>query len=109
MIKYIIKKDISNAVKIDTDTNNVDILKTEWVIDRTYFIDKTGVCVMDGQSFDVKEGDMIIKLYAIDEKSDKEYVIISNPQITDYFNRLAEYEKLECCGPVALNDCTEKA
>lgn len=109
MIKYIIKRDIGNAIKIDTDTNDIDILKNKRVIDRTYFIDKTGVCIIDGQSFDVKEGDVIIKFHAIDTNANKEYVTISNPQITDYFNRLAEYEKLECCGPVALNDCTEKA
>ena len=109
MIKYIIKKDISNVIKIDTDTNDIDILKNEWVIDYMYFIDKTGVCIIDGQSFDVKEGDVIIKLYAIDTNASKEYIIISNPQMTDYFNRLAEHKKQECCGPVALNGCIEEA
>lgn len=109
MIKYIIKKDISNAVKIDTDTNDVDILKNKWVIDRTYFIDKTGVCVLDEQSFDVKEGDVIIKFYAIDGRADREYVTISDPRMTDYFNRLAEHEKQECCESDLLKNCIEEA
>ena len=93
MIKYVVNKNTPHVLKLDTDnTDNINVMDCEWCIDYMYYIEESGVFVIDGQSFDVKEGDVIVKLYGIEDSRNKEYLIISHPQLADYMRRKKIYE-----------------
>lgn len=99
MIKYIVDNQAGNLISLDTENlSGTKVLRSEWVIDRTYIADKDGeVLIKDDDGnianrLDVKANDVIVKLYSPTGDNKKEIVILSGDEIRDHIIRKKEFE-----------------
>lgn len=108
-----------DSISIDTENmDNVKALRSDWMIDYTYIIDKDGeVVVKDGNEvvnrFDVKANDVVLKLYSPTGNGKREFAVLSSDQIRDYVIRKKEFEAKQkeernankCCGDCVSCSC----
>lgn len=99
MIKYIVNNRAGDLISLDTENlSSAKVLRSEWVIDRTYIADKDGeVLIKDDDGnianrLDVKANDVIVKLYSPTGDNKKEIVILSGDEIRDHIIRKKEFE-----------------
>lgn len=121
MIKYIVDNRAGDLISVDTENvDNVKTLRSDWMIDYTYVIDRDGeVVVKDGNDIvtklNVKANDVLLKLYSPIDDGKKEFVVLSNDYIRDYVIRKKEFEAKQkekrnaekCCGDCVNCPCKE--
>lgn len=96
MVKYCAKVKNANIYKVDFEKEEFEPVSYFSDIDYRYIIPEDGILEItdeDGnkKSIKVKQYDMVLKLYSTtDNYQDKEYIVIDNPELKDYYRRRIE-------------------
>ena len=96
MIKYCAKVKNSNIYKVDFEKEEFEVIGYFSDIDYCYIMPEDGILEItdeDGnkKSIEVKQYDMVLKMYSTtDNYQDKEYIVIDNPELKDYYRRRVE-------------------
>lgn len=104
MINYIADAKYSEIYKVDFDNKKFNRFTSYEgngmpMIDYSYRIPEDGLFTVtkhDGkeESFEVKKNDLVLRLYSIGkEYYNKEYIVINDPKLKDYYDRYDEYEQ----------------
>lgn len=94
MNKYILDKG-NTVIKLNTDTLDVDCVKTSYDIDRVWFIEEDGVLVRENKEYEVKKGDIVLLMYRIGGEKKEDLIIINNDDLSNYYERKKEYLEKE--------------
>lgn len=115
MKKYIYVDKSNKLIEIDynaelssADYSDITLKDSNYLnIDYSWLIEEDGILTFEGQSFDVKAGDIVFALYASFREDDKrEIVIVNAPGIFDNHKKTTEHEESyrkkestsTCCG-----------
>lgn len=96
MVKYCAKVKNANIYKADFEKEEFEQVGYFSDIDYKYIIPEDGILEItdeDGnkKSIEVKQYDMVLKMYSTtDNYQDKEYIVIDNPELKDYYRRRIE-------------------
>lgn len=96
MIKYCAKVKNANIYKVDFEKEEFEPVSYFSGIDYRYIIPEDGILEItdkDGnkKSIEVKQYDMVLRLYSTTSSyDDKEYIVIDNPELKDYYRRRIE-------------------
>lgn len=96
MVKYCAKVKDANIYKVDFEKEEFEHIGYFSDIDYRYIIPEDGVLEItnkDGnkESIEVKQYDMVLKMYSTTGNyEDKEYIVIDNPELKDYYRRRVE-------------------
>lgn len=100
MVKYYAKVNNTNIYKVDFEKEEFDpIGYFGGDIDYRYIMPEDGILEItdrngNKKSIEVKQYDTILKMYSTtDNCEDREYIVIDNPKLKDYYSRRAK--KLE--------------
>lgn len=123
MINYIADVKRSELYKVDFDSKKFDRLDSHNCsnrLDYSYRIPEDGVLTVtkyngEEESFEVKKNDLVLRMYTSGkEYYDKEYIVISDPRLKDYYTRFDAYEQerigkemAECAN--RAEDCIKEA
>ena len=111
MVKFCAKVKDSSIYKVDFEKEEFEVISYFSDIDYHYIMPEDGILEItdkDGnkKSIEVKQYDMILKMYSTtDDYADKEYIVIDNPELKDYYRR--RIERLEAdrkAREVAINE-----
>lgn len=112
MIKYYSVDKLSNLIKIDSEVDALEGI--EYItsnIDWIYRIPEDGILVYNDSTEEVKEGDIVFKMYDVEDKysSDRELIVIKDKKLIDYYSRLYQHllskKKENACD--CENECEE--
>lgn len=83
------------VVKCNAENQDFSILENTYAnIDYMYIIDEDGiVTTKDGTEIPVNKDDILLVLYGIEKFKGREYFVITNSKLKDYYTRLNEYDK----------------
>lgn len=96
MVKYCAKVNNANIYKVDFEKEEFESVSHFSDIDYRYIIPEDGILEItdeDGnkKSIEVKQYDIVLKMYSTtDNYQDKEYIVIDNPELKDYYRRRIE-------------------
>lgn len=96
MVKYCAKVKDSSIYKVDFEKEEFEVIGYFSDIDYHYIMPEDGILEItdeDGnkKSIEVKQYDMVLKMYSTtDNYQDKEYIVIDNPELKDYYRRRIE-------------------
>lgn len=94
MIKYYSVDRLSNLIKIDSEADALEGI--EYItsnIDWIYRIPEDGVLVYNNSTEEVKAGDIVFKMYGIEDKysMNRELIVIKDEKLIDYYSRLYQF------------------
>ena len=96
MVKYCAKVNNANIYKVDFEKEEFESVSYFSDIDYRYIIPEDGILEItdkDGnkKSIEVKQYDMLLKMYSTTgDYDDKEFIVIDNPELKDYYRRRIE-------------------
>ncbi|QWM91247.1 hypothetical protein OJM15_gp73 [uncultured phage cr16_1] len=96
MIKYCAKVNNANIYKVDFEKEEFESVGYFSDIDYRYIIPEDGILEItdkngNKKSIEVKQYDMILKMYSTTgDYDDKEFIVIDNPELKDYYRRRIE-------------------
>lgn len=92
MVKYIATKREGDVIVANFEEQKVSKATYGSGYDYSYTITEPGEWIVDGEKlFDVKEGDVVLKMYSVtDNWEEKEYIKLSSPELKDYYCRRDE-------------------
>lgn len=100
MIKYLGENEGSSLIKFNKETEEIKVLNnTSSMIDWIWIADEDG----EFNGKEIKAGDIILRMYSIDDRYEREYFIIKDDALKDYYKRVIEYyrkqqeERNQCC------------
>lgn len=112
MVKYIATKREGDVIVANFEEQKVSKATYGSGYDYSYIVTEPGEWIVDGEKlFDVKEGDVVLKMYSVtDNWEEKEYIKLSSPELKDYYCRRDEHGKRrELEKPCDDCTCCEKA
>lgn len=89
MNKYILSKR-NIIIKLNTDTLDADFVENSYDIDRVWFIEEDGIFVRENKEYEVKKGDIVLRMYRIESGGKEEIIIINNNDLSNYYERKKE-------------------
>ena len=121
MVKYCAKVNNANIYKVDFEKEEFESVSHFSDIDYRYIMPEDGILEItdkngNKKTIEVKQYDVLLKMYSTtDDYDDKEFIVIDNPELKDYYRR--RIERLEAdrkARKVATNersccDCEPKA
>lgn len=96
MVKFCAKVKDSNIYKVDFEKEEFEVIGYFSDIDYRYIMPEDGILEItdkDGnkKSIEVKQYDIVLKMYSTTgDYADKEYIVIDNPELKDYYRRRIE-------------------
>lgn len=96
MVKYCAKVNNANIYKVDFEKEEFESVSYFSDIDYCYIIPEDGILEItdkngNKKSIEVKQYDMILKMYSTTgDYDDKEFIVIDNPELKDYYRRRIE-------------------
>lgn len=96
MIKYCAKVNNANIYKVDFEKEEFESVSYFSDIDYRYVIPEDGILEItdkngNKKSIEVKQYDMLLKMYSTTgDYDDKEFIVIDNPELKDYYRRRIE-------------------
>lgn len=96
MIKYCAKVNNANIYKVDFEKEEFEHVDYFSDIDYRYIMPEDGILEItdkngNKKSIEVKQYDMILKMYSTTgDYDDKEFIVIDNPELKDYYRRRIE-------------------
>ena len=96
MVKYCAKVNNANIYKVDFEKEEFESVGYFSDIDYHYIIPEDGILEItdkngNKKSIEVKQYDMILKMYSTTgDYDDKEFIVIDNPELKDYYRRRIE-------------------
>ena len=108
MIKYYSVDRLSNLIKIDSEADVLDGI--EYItsnIDWIYRIPEDGILVYNNGTEEVKEGDIVFKMYGIEDKytMNRELMVIKDEKLIDYYSRLYQHLTSKKSQQERTDDC----
>lgn len=110
MIKYLGINEGNGLIKFNKENEELKVLNNQSsMIDWLWIADEDGE--LNGK--EVKAGDIILRMYGIDDRYKREYFIINDEALKDYYKRVIEYHKqqeeknscCDCCEAISLPTC----
>jgi hypothetical protein len=96
MVKYCAKINNANIYKVDFEKEEFESVSYFSDIDYRYIIPEDGILEItdkngNKKSIEVKQYDMLLKMYSTTgDYDDKEFIVIDNPELKDYYRRRIE-------------------
>lgn len=96
MVKYCAKVNNANIYKVDFEKEEFESVSYFSDIDYCYIIPEDGILEItdkngNKKSIEVKQYDMLLKMYSTTgDYGDKEFIVIDNPELKDYYRRRIE-------------------
>lgn len=96
MVKYCAKVNNANIYKVDFEKEEFESVSHFSDIDYRYLIPEDGILEItdkngNKKSIEVKQYDMLLKMYSTTgDYDDKEFIVIDNPELKDYYRRRIE-------------------
>nr|DAO43234.1 MAG TPA: hypothetical protein [Caudoviricetes sp.] len=96
MVKYCAKVKDANIYRVDFEKEEFESIGYFGDIDYRYIIPEDGILEITDKNgnkkyIEVKQYDMVLKLYSsTGNYADKEYIVIDNPELKDYYRRRIE-------------------
>lgn len=96
MVKYCAKVNNANIYKVDFEKEEFESVGYFSDIDYRYIIPEDGILEItdkngNKKSIEVKQYDMLLKMYSTTgDYDDKEFIVIDNPELKDYYRRRIE-------------------
>lgn len=96
MVKYCAKINNANIYKVDFEKEEFESVSHFSDIDYRYIMPEDGILEItdkDGnkKSIEVKQYDLLLKMYSTTgDYDDKEFIVIDNPELKDYYRRRIE-------------------
>lgn len=96
MVKYCAKVNNANIYKVDFEKEEFESVSYFNDIDYRYIIPEDGILEItdkngNKKSIEVKQYDMLLKMYSTTgDYDDKEFIVIDNPELKDYYRRRIE-------------------
>lgn len=106
MINYLGTNEGSSLIKFNKENEELKVLNNiSSMINWLWIADEDGK--LNGK--EVKAGDIILRMYGIDDRSKREYLIINDEVLKDYYKRVIEYHKqreeknscYDCCEAIS--------
>lgn len=113
MVKYCAKVNNANIYKVDFEKEEFESVGYFSDIDYRYIIPEDGILEItdkngNKKSIEVKQYDMILKMYSTTgDYDDKEFIVIDNPELKDYYRR--RIERLEADRRIERLEANRKA
>ena len=110
MIKYCAKVNNANIYKVDFEKEEFEHVDYFSDIDYRYIIPEDGILEItdkngNKKSIEVKQYDMILKMYSTTgDYDDKEFIVIDNPELKDYYRRRERLKADRKAREVATNE-----
>lgn len=111
MIKYCAKVNNANIYKVDFEKEEFESVGYFSDIDYRYIIPEDGILEItdkngNKKSIEVKQYDMLLKMYSTTgDYDDKEFIVIDNPELKDYYRRRIERLKADRKAERGCCDC----
>lgn len=96
MVKYCAKVNNANIYKVDFEKEEFESVRYFSDIDYRYIMPEDGILEItdkngNKKSIEVKQYDLILKMYSTTgDYDDKEFIVIDNPELKDYYRRRVE-------------------
>lgn len=96
MVKYCAKVNNANIYKVDFEKEEFESVGYFSDIDYRYIMPEDGILEItdkngNKKSIEVKQYDLILKMYSTTgDYDDKEFIVIDNPELKDYYRRRIE-------------------
>lgn len=96
MVKYCAKINNANIYKVDFEKEEFESVSHFSDIDYRYVIPEDGILEItdkngNKKSIEVKQYDLLLKMYSTTgDYDDKEFIVIDNPELKDYYRRRIE-------------------
>lgn len=96
MVKYCAKVNNANIYKVDFEKEEFESVSHFSDIDYRYIIPEDGILEItdkngNKKSIEVKQYDLLLKMYSTTgDYDDKEFIVIDNPELKDYYRRRIE-------------------
>ena len=96
MVKYCAKVNNANIYKVDFEKEEFESVGYFSDIDYRYIIPEDGILEItdkngNKKSIEVKQYDLLLKMYSTTgDYDDKEFIVIDNPELKDYYRRRIE-------------------
>lgn len=96
MVKYCAKVNNANIYKVDFEKEEFESVSYFSDIDYRYIIPEDGILEItdkngNKKSIEIKQYDMLLKMYSTTgDYDDKEFIVIDNPELKDYYRRRIE-------------------
>ena len=96
MVKYCAKINNANIYKVDFEKEEFESVSYFSDIDYRYVIPEDGILEItdkngNKKSIEVKQYDLLLKMYSTTgDYDDKEFIVIDNPELKDYYRRRIE-------------------
>lgn len=111
MVKFCARVDNSNIYRVDFEKEEFEAIGCFSDVDYIYIMPENGILEIidkdsNKKSIEVKQYDIILRMYSTTGNYyDKEYIVIDNPELKDYYRRrieILEADRKE--RKVAMND-----
>lgn len=96
MVKYCAKVNNANIYKVDFEKEEFESVSHFSNIDYRYIMPEDGILEItdkngNKKTIEVKQYDVLLKMYSTtDDYDDKEFIVIDNPELKDYYRRRIE-------------------
>lgn len=96
MVKYCAKVNNANIYKVDFEKEEFESVSHFSDIDYRYIMPEDGILEItdkngNKKSIEVKQYDLLLKMYSTTgDYDDKEFIVIDNPELKDYYRRRIE-------------------
>lgn len=96
MVKYCAKVNNANIYKVDFEKEEFESVSHFSDVDYRYIMPEDGILEItdkngNKKTIEVKQYDVLLKMYSTtDDYDDKEFIVINNPELKDYYRRRIE-------------------
>ena len=91
-MKYITSDKSNVLILFDAKNESVDgIFQTSSNIDYLWIAPVNGVIHINGNDELVEAGDIVLRLYSINDDPKREYILLKNDDLKSYYKRLTDY------------------
>lgn len=96
MVKYCAKVNNANIYKVDFEKEEFESVSHFSDVDYRYIMPEDGILEItdkngNKKTIEVKQYDVLLKMYSTtDDYDDKEFIVIDNPELKDYYRRRIE-------------------
>lgn len=96
MVKYCAKVNNANIYKVDFEKEEFESVSHFSSVDYRYIMPEDGILEItdkngNKKTIEVKQYDVLLRMYSTtDDYDDKEFIVIDNPELKDYYRRRIE-------------------
>ena len=86
----------SSLYKFDKETESIECVNSTYTnIDYLWIADIDGVAKINGEDKIVNAGDVVLCMYGAEDRSKREYIIINDPALRNYYSRVLDSDTVK--------------